>query len=158
MLGMLDLARWILLSIHLLVSAGWFGAMAYNLLIQYPRARRFFGDDAQFESFTATLARGARWKVLGALGVIGLTGALLIPLSRTDVRARQFNAILLAKLFLWFLAIAIFWRVTWRLWPRRIFATEDELPAIRRAFRNSAIALVTIAAAATILGAALHAF
>jgi hypothetical protein len=61
-----------------------------------------------------------------------------------------------AKVILWLIALAIFCRVSWRLWPARIFAAPEELPAIRRQFRASAITMICIAAAAMILGVWAH--
>jgi putative copper export protein len=69
---------WILLLIHMLASAAWFGAMFYSLAVLHPRARAFFGDAKRFEEFISHVAAGARWKVLGGCLLIALTGAALM--------------------------------------------------------------------------------
>ena len=65
----------ILAIAHLLAAAAWFGAMCYSAFILHPRAHWFFSNAADFEAFIATISHGARWKVLAALVLIGLTGA-----------------------------------------------------------------------------------
>jgi hypothetical protein len=46
--------------------------------------------------------------------------------------------------------------VSWKLWPRRIFATRAELPWIQRKFRVIGIALLTAAALSFALGILPH--
>jgi putative copper export protein len=153
---MRDWLWWILASAHLLAGAAWFGAMFYSLMVLHPRAGRFFGaDDEKFESFISILAQGARWKVLSALGLIALTGAAMIPLTESH-STNHWKEIILAKVILWLMAVGIFCRVSWRLWPARVFAVPKELPAIRRRFRASAIMMICIAAAAMVLGLWAH--
>ena len=151
-----DWLWWILASVHLLAGAAWFGAMFYSLTVLHPRADRFFdSDDQRFESFIATLAQSARWKVLSVLALIAITGAAMIPLAQSRAAA-HWKGIIAAKAILWLLAVGIFCRVSWRLWPARIFAAPQDLPAIRRHFRASAIAMICIAAAAMVLGVWAH--
>jgi hypothetical protein len=61
------------------------------------------------------------------------------------------------KIALLVLAAAVFWLVSWRYWPARVFALPAERPAIRRKFRFAALTLLGCAALASVLGAALHA-
>jgi hypothetical protein len=49
-------------------------------------------------------------------------------------------------------ALAIFAWVSWRLWPRRIFALPEELPAVLRAFRVAATTLLSLVAIQFVLG------
>jgi hypothetical protein len=49
-------------------------------------------------------------------------------------------------------ALALFARVSWRMWPARLFALPDELPAHRRRFRVVALLLTGMVAAAFALG------
>jgi len=144
----------ILVSIHLLAGAAWFGAMIYSLMVLHPRAKRFFDeDDEQFEALIATVSQGARWKVLAVLGVIGGSGAALIPFA---VWHRGLGALLIVKTALLIAAVGIFCYASWRLWPVRIFALPGETEAIRGRFRMVAITLIGIAAAAMVLGVWAH--
>ncbi len=59
-----------------------------------------------------------------------------------------------AKVALLAAATALFWHVSWRLWPRRLFATPEELPALRARFRGVAWALLTLVGLEIVLGAA----
>jgi len=145
-------AGWIIVSTHVLAGAAWFGAMFYSLVVLHPRARQFFRSDAEFEEFIATLANGARWKMLSGFATIGVSGLVLIPFVRPHSWTRTWIALIAAKSALLLLAVGIFCYVSWWLWPSRIFATPDEIPAIQRKFRRIAIALITIAALPTILG------
>jgi uncharacterized membrane protein len=147
---------WFVASIHVLAGAAWFGAMFYSLTILHPRGKKFFGDDDEkLENLVATLAQGARWKVLSGLALIAVTGLATIPLAQSR-STEHWNAIIAAKAILWLLAVAIFCRVSWRLWPARIFAAPQDLPKVRQQFRASAIALIGIAAAAMVLGVWVH--
>jgi hypothetical protein len=76
----MQLVRSVLLAAHVLAGAAWFGAMLYSLVVLHPRAKSFFRNPAQFEDFIATLAAGARWKVLGGCMFIALTGGILLLL------------------------------------------------------------------------------
>jgi hypothetical protein len=150
---MYRIIRWMLTSIHLLSAAAWFGAMTYNLVVLHPRARRFFGeDDEQFEAFVSNAAQGARWKVIGGLATIGITGLALIPLARPQPMREVWLLIMIAKTALLLVAGIIFWRISWRLWPTRVFATLTELPVIWRKFRAAGMSLIVIAAIAMLLG------
>ena len=145
--------RWIIAIVHALSSAAWFGAMFYSLTTLHPRARAYFRDDADLEEFIATVAQGARWKVLLAFALMGISGVLLAFLSNWSQTEWYFIAV---KSLLWLIALAIFSYGSWSLWPRRIFATPSELPGFRALFRAIAIALITIAGAAIALGVALE--
>ena len=48
---------------------------------------------------------------------------------------------MIGKTLLLVLASAVFWWVSWRGWPRRVFALPDELPAVQRRFRVVAIVM-----------------
>jgi len=127
--------------------------MVYNLIVLHPGARRFFGGDLEkFEEFIATISQGARWKVLTGLSLIAFTGAAMIPLARAPSDQTRWNFLIGAKIALLIGAVVLFWYASWRLWPRRIFATEGEAEAIRRQFRIVAILMICIAAAAMLLG------
>jgi hypothetical protein len=52
------------------------------------------------------------------------------------------------------LALAVFARVSWRLWPARVFALPAEFDALRRRFRLAALTLLGTVGLATALGVA----
>jgi hypothetical protein len=57
-----------------------------------------------------------------------------------------------AKSVLLLIAAGLFWWVSWRGWPRRVFALPAELPALHRKFRWVALALVSCVGLAFALG------
>src|SRR5262249_17774016 len=70
--------RALVIAAHLMLGAGWLGAMSYSLFMVQPKAARYFGaDDDAHEEFVTALANGARWKVVGLLAAITATGVLL---------------------------------------------------------------------------------
>jgi uncharacterized membrane protein len=143
---------------HALSSAAWFGSMFYSLTVMQPRAKRFFATDAEYEEFIATIARGARWKVLGAFAIVAITGVLLIVVARPVPMTTGWLVIVALKCVLFAAAVAIFSYASWRLWPRRIFASPQELPGIQRRFRIVGFSLLTIAALGFALGILPHAW
>ena len=50
-------------------------------------------------------------------------------------------------------AVGIFARVSWRLWPARLFALAAELPRHQAGVRKTALALTAVVALAFVLGA-----
>jgi hypothetical protein len=150
---MRDLGTAALVAGHLLLGAGWFGAMSYSLFVLQPKAARYFTDDDEHEAFLTTIADGARWKVVGLLAALAATGAGLILLA-TD-RSGWWWAVVAAKIALLAVAAAVFWLVSWRYWPARVFALPAERPALRHRFRLAALTLLGCAAAASALGALL---
>jgi len=146
------LIYWSIAALHVLAGAAWFGAMFFSLMLLQPRARRFFGDDEKFEFFIASISQGARWKVLSALALIAASGAGLVLLLSRQRISREWWILIGVKIVLMVMAMGIFWYASWRLWPRRIFASADELPAIRRRFAAVGISLILIAGASMALG------
>jgi uncharacterized membrane protein len=147
---------WCVAAMHVLAGAAWFGAMFYSLTVLHPRARRFFGDNAKFEDFIASISQGARWKVLGALGLIAVSGATLMILLVRLGLSRGWWILIGVKIVLFLTALVIFWYASWRLWPMRIFASAEELPGIHRRFAAVGIALILIASASMALGLLAH--
>jgi hypothetical protein len=140
-----------IIAIHLLLGTGWLGAMAYSLFVLHPKVERWFANDAAgHERFLTTVASGARWKVLGVLAAIGLSGiALALTSTRHD---GWWYAGVAAKTAILLLALAIFWWVSWRAWPARALALPEEGPLWRRRFRLAGLALIGCAGLAGILG------
>lgn len=138
--------RPLLILIHAGVAALWLGSMAYSLFVVQPKLSRIAGGDpVKVEQMHRELAQGNRWPVVGLIATLWVTGGLLVEELTFAVPLKGFA--LLA-------ATTLFWWVSWRAWPRRVFALPEELPALQRRFRHVAIAmfgLVALAFAAGIL-------
>jgi uncharacterized membrane protein len=140
------------LSAHLLAAAGWFGAMAYSLAVVQPRSARFLADEQRSEAFAVELAAGARYPVLAVIAVLAVSGVVLTVDGAGQGTAWWVLVALKAALLV--AATALFAIVSWRLWPRRLFAAAGELPALRVRFRRIALALTALVGAEIVLGAA----
>jgi hypothetical protein len=159
---MLAAARIVLVVAHGLLAAAWFGSMTYSLFVVQPRAARFFaGDDDAYERWVVTLATGNRWRVLTLVAGIALSGVGLVLLGGGGAGAAgntaAWYAAMLAKTMLLAAAVGVFSYVSWWHWPRRVFATKAELPALRRVLRRCAYTLAACVAAAMVLGFAISA-
>jgi Flp pilus assembly protein TadB len=135
--------------VHAGLAAAWVGGMAYSLFVVQPRLKKFFGpaeDDR--EALTAVIASGNRWKVLGLIAVIAASGLVLFLLDTAHWWLHLTKAILLLS------ATVIFWYVSWRHWPRRVFATPTERPHLQRQLLTLATIMLTLAATAVALGVA----
>lgn len=142
------------LSVHLLGTAVWFGSMAYSLAVVQPRSARFLGDERHREAFAAELAAGARRPVLALVAVLAFSGVALTATHAAADRTAAWWSLIAVKTVLLAAALALFAHVSWRLWPQRLFATRDELPAIRARFARAAWTLVALVGAEIVLGAA----
>jgi Flp pilus assembly protein TadB len=133
--------------IHAGLAAAWVGGMTYSLFVVQPKLKKYFGpreDDR--EHLTAVIAAGNRYKVLGLIGVIAATGLALLLLDHHHWWIHALKAVLLLT------ATAIFWYVSWRHWPRRIFATATERPALQRQLIILATTMLALAGTAFALG------
>jgi hypothetical protein len=139
-----QLARWILITAHVLAGAAWFGAMFYSLLVLHPRARSFFSSTSKFEEFITYLAAGARWKVLGGAFFIALTGVGLLFLPSKEQISTPFYTCVYVKAVLFVIAVGLFCFTSWVLWPARVLASQEEVPRFHRLFRIIAITLLLI--------------
>jgi hypothetical protein len=148
---MIELLRFILITIHVLAGAAWFGAMLYSLLALHPRALLFFQNSKQFEDFIAFLAAGARWKVLGIMALIAFSGMglLFLPGAQQSVLFR--NCVII-KIILFIFAFVVFCYASWILWPARIMAASHEIPMFQRRFRVVAIVLICLIGLSMVLG------
>lgn len=148
----MELARWIIAAAHTLAGAAWFGAMVYSLMVLHPRARSFFSSSRQFEEFIAHIAAGARWKVLSGAGFIALTGIGLLLLPGSDHPSTGRNYCVIAKAALFVIVVSLFCFASWRLWPARILASDEEVPKFQRSFRRIAVTLIMLVGASMVLG------
>ncbi|WP_020391024.1 hypothetical protein [Kribbella catacumbae] len=133
--------------VHAGLAAAWVGGMAYSLFVVQPKLKKYFGpreDDR--ETLTAIIASGNRYKVLALIAVIAVSGIILILLDHQHWWLHALKAALLLA------ATAIFWYVSWRHWPRRIFATAAERPALQRQLITLATIMLGLAGAAFALG------
>jgi hypothetical protein len=127
----------LLALLHAGVGAVWLGSMAYSLFVVQPRIARVLAAGPA-EDVYRELAAGNRWRVVALIAALALSGLALVPL--TD-HPRGWWVLVLLKTLLLVLASAVFWWVSWRGWPRRVFALPDELPAVQRRFRTVAIVM-----------------
>ena len=141
---------------HGLASAAWFGSMFYRLAVLQPRARAYFETDAEFETFVATIAQGARWKVLGAFTFVAATGAALVPLTMPQPLTTGWLSMIATKVVLLLAALAMFCYASWRLWPARVFARPEDVPRLQARFKLVGISLICLVGASIALGIAAH--
>lgn len=140
----------LLLVVHLGAAVAWLGAMAYSLVTVQPRIARAVPDPVRAEEIYRELAAGNRWPVVAILGVLALTGVGLVVVA--DGRSAGWWAAMAIKALLWLAAAGLFWWVSWRGWPRRIFALPHELPTQQARFRRVALALTVVVGLAFALG------
>lgn len=135
--------------LHAGLAAAWVGGMAYSLFVVQPKLKRFFGPDEEGrEALTAVIASGNRYKVLALIAVIALTGIVALLLDHDHWWIHLVKAVLLLT------AITIFWYVSWRHWPRRVFATAAERPGLQRQLYLLAGTMLVLTATAFALGIA----
>lgn len=139
-----------LAAIHLFSGAAWFGALVYRTFFVDPKALRFLGGGRAYERFSLDLAHGMRPVVLAALLACGLSGFALAGLRWHP--ADDWLALIAGKVGLWAVAFAAFAYVSWVFWPRRVFATADEWPGIRRQGLVVSLVMIGIAGLGIVLG------
>ncbi len=139
----------LLVIVHAGLAAAWVGGMAYSLFVIQPKLKRFFGPDEESrEALTAVIASGNRYKVLGLIAVIAATGVVLLLLDHEHWWIHLIKAVLLIA------ATTIFWYVSWRHWPRRVFATAAERPVLQRQLYLLAGTMLVLTGTAFALGVA----
>ena len=133
--------------IHAGLAAAWVGGMAYSLFVVQPKLKRYFGPDQEGrETLTAVIASGNRWKVVGLIAAIALSGLVLLLMHHQHWWIHAVKGLLLLC------ATGIFWYVSWRHWPRRVFATAAEVPALQRRLVVLATTMLGLAGLAFALG------
>ncbi|MGI5214051.1 hypothetical protein [Plantactinospora sp. CA-290183] len=154
-----------ILLVHAGVGSLWLGSMAYSLFVLQPRLGRMLtagdlarrttdvarvADGQRVEGAQRVLAHGNRWPVTALIGLLWLSGLALVFLAES--RPASWWMLVGAKATLLGLATGLFWWVSWRGWPRRVFALPAELPALQRRFRRVAVSMLGLVAAAYLLG------
>ncbi len=142
-----------LVLVHAGVGALWLGSMAYGLFVVQPRVARILTEPARAEDLFRELAAGNRWRVAGLIAMLWLSGAALV-VTVHDGRSTGWWAAVGAQALLLAAATVLFWWVSWRGWPRRVFALPAELPAEQARFRRVALSMCGLAAAAFAIGEA----
>ncbi|MCA9663919.1 MAG: hypothetical protein KC486_36675 [Myxococcales bacterium] len=151
------LAQAALLVVHVLGGGVWVGAMVFSIFVLHPRAEGFFERDADFEGFIFHVVHGARWKVFSGVMAILLSGIALCFWPGHAARGEPLWVALFAcKLALFAVSFGSFAYVSWVLWPRRTFATQAELPAIKARFWRLGVAMIAANAVNFALGFATH--
>ncbi|HVK11210.1 MAG TPA: hypothetical protein VM597_20745 [Gemmataceae bacterium] len=140
----------LLATVHLLSGAAWFGALVYRVFFVDPKAARFLNRGPEFERFSLDLAHGMRLVVLAALLACGLSGFVWLGLKWNS--GETWLTLMGVKAGLWAVALALFAYISWVFWPRRVFATADEWPRVRRQGVWLALTMIGIAAAGMVLG------
>jgi Flp pilus assembly protein TadB len=140
---MSDLLRLLLIVVHLTVAAIWLGSMSYSLTVVQPKVAAFLPDTEAREPFLVLLAHGNRWKVVGLVAALIATGLGVAVLSDGLVVIGYAVALLLYAE-----AATIFWYVSWRHWPARIFAVSEELPGFQRQLHMLATTMLALVAVA----------
>lgn len=137
----------VLVVVHAGLGAAWVGGMAYSLFVVQPKVKRYFGaDQGGREALVAVIASGNRWKVIGLIAAIAVTGLGMLLI---DHRGWWIHAV---KGLLLIAASGIFWYVSWRHWPQRVFATAAELPVLQRRLVVLASVILGLAGLAFALG------
>jgi hypothetical protein len=129
--------------VHLTIAAIWLGSMSYSLAVLQPKVRAFFDDAQRREEFTMSLAHGNRWRVVGLIAALIVTA--VATMATTSRAVATGYAVVLG---LYALATAIFFCISWRHWPARIFALPEELPGFQVRFRYLAWTMLALVAMA----------
>jgi hypothetical protein len=140
----------LLVLVHLGVATLWFGAMAYSLAVVQPRLARAMPDPVRAEELYRELGAGNRWRVIALIGTLAASGVGLVAVH--GGRSAAWWLVIALKVALLVAASVLFWWVSWRGWPRRIFALPSEIAGEQARFRRVAIAMAALVGAAFVLG------
>jgi hypothetical protein len=117
--------RAVLLLLHVLAGAAWFGSIFYSIFVLYPR--------------------------LAAMSLVALSGVGLLLMPMADLTGPRLTLIG-TKIALTLASAILFWRVSWHWWPARLFALPSELPALHRRFRIGAACMLALVGSNMALG------
>jgi hypothetical protein len=151
-----SLARFAVVTAHLILAAVWLGAMSYSIAVVQPKLLALAGSPEDAEETMTFVAAGARPKVLAVIGLLAGTGASLVALADPADRGRSWWVLVGAKVVLLVAASVVFWRVSWHMWPRRAFALPSEVPVEQAAFRRVGWTLIVLVGSASVAGVALR--
>lgn len=129
--------------VHLSLSGIWLGAMAYSLGVVQPRVARFFPEPRRREEFLTVLAHGNRRPVVALLAALVAAGVVVLLSSPGAVVTTGYAVALGLDLA----AGAVFWHVSWRHWPARVFALPAELPGYQARLRRLAWSMLLLVGA-----------
>lgn len=146
-----DLIHAALRLLHILAGAAWFGSMFYSLFVLYPRVTGHFARIADREQLLLALSHGARWHMIAAMTLVGLSGVGIVLLPREAMSAAWWT-LMGAKTALLIVSAIFFWRISWHWWPARLFAMESELPAIHWRFRLGGACMFVLVGLNAVLG------
>jgi hypothetical protein len=153
-----------LILVHVGIGAVWLGSMTYSLFVVQPRIARVVPDPARAEEFYRELGAGNRWRVIGLITALFVTGVGLAVIQGAQ-GAQGAESVQSGLSWGWWLVVglkagllvaasALFWWVSWRGWPRRVFALPTELPALQGRFRRVALAMTALVGLSFVLGVA----
>jgi hypothetical protein len=146
-----------LIGVHILGGGVWVGAMVFSIFVLHPRAETYFEKDSDFEDFIFTVVHGARWKVFSGIVAILASGiGLSFWPGHELVPEGHWIAAYVGKIVLFALSAGCFVYVSWVLWPRRSFATAEELPPLKRHFMRVGVVMVVANSLNMALGIAAH--
>lgn len=145
----------LLLWMHGLSGAAWFGAIFYKTFIIDARAFSFFPHRPDYERFSTHLAHGMRYLVIAGLVVCGASGFALAIVKWNSIGDVRF-ALLVAKVLVWVAAAVLFTYVSWVHWPWRVFASPEEMPRYRTQGHRLAVGMVALTGAGFALGQAMR--
>jgi hypothetical protein len=140
----------VLVLVHVGVAAVWLGSMGYSLFVVQPRVRRVLPDPVRAEELYRELGAGNRWRVVGLIAVLAVSGIGLLLVH--DGHSYGWWITISLKALLLVGASVLFWWVSWRGWPRRVFALPAELPTEQARFRRVAVAMTALVGLAFGLG------
>jgi len=153
---MITVASLILTVLHSLAGAAWYGAMFYSAMVLQPRAQAYFQRPESFEQFISAISSGARWKVLTAFAIVGASGITMVLLEVQRPPSPLWSMLVGGKLVLYLIALAVFIYTSWRLWPARILASDEEIPLIQHRFRRIGQIMLCLIGLSFVLGLVAH--
>ena len=68
----------LLVLAHLGVAVGWLGSMLYSLFVVQPALARAVPEPVRVEDIYRELGAGNRWKVVGLIAALAVTGVALV--------------------------------------------------------------------------------
>lgn len=146
--------------LHAVIGAVWLGSVYFSLMVLHRQSPELFDTIEEFEHYVTGLSDGNRWRVLSAIVGTAVTGFGLtwMMMSGGDSSPRLGWWIVMgAKVGALFATAGVFWYVSWRLWPERVFAVGDEIPELQRRGTILRAAMFSLILIGFILGIVAHA-